>query len=435
MENPDMRRLLVAAFALALAACDSKAPDPKASTSNPAPAVGAPAALDVPKGELTYHFGASDSQTTIRFESKTSVTNILGKSTRIEGSATVNWDAGSGACDLKVPSLSLRTGMDDRDRAVLGKVWLDAKQFPYIEFKSAKATRLKPTLFKLDGEFTMHGKTNPLSVEAEVKPVPVELAELLGPGQWVRVKTEFKIKFTDFGMTLTPQYKGVVEEEWSVAIQIFGSTTKPGQLAAVENPLEVEEVKAMPRIKDLDPAGLDGQKYKFGKKPQLSTLTATSETEIENVTAQTYGVTGWLGLDAAKGTGKVRLKAPVAYLKTGIALRDEKLQGADWLNMAKNPDILFESTKATKKSEKAWTIEGTFSLNGVAKPVTLDVESWEVPLEMVKASKWGDVPGIGFRGEFKVKLSDYGVKIPAQSVGKVNDTWTIKFSLIGLQEE
>ena len=79
-----MRRLLIASFALMLTACDSKAPDPKASGPNPAPVGGAQAALDLPKGELTYHFGASDSQTTIRFESKTSVTNILGKSTRIE---------------------------------------------------------------------------------------------------------------------------------------------------------------------------------------------------------------------------------------------------------------------------------------------------------------------------------------------------------------
>jgi polyisoprenoid-binding protein YceI len=282
----------------------------------------------------------------------------------------------------------------------------------------------------------MHGKTNPLTIEAEVKPVPSELAELLGPGQWVRVKSDFKIKFTDYGMTLTPQYKGVVEEEWSVGIQIFGSTEKPaGTGAPIENPLDVEEVKAMPRIKDVDPAGIEGQKYRFGKKPQLSTLTATSETEIENITVQTYGVSGLLGLDAAKNTAKVRLRVPVAYMKSGIAARDEHLQGPEWLNMAKNPDLLFESTKATKKDATRWTIEGTFTMNAVAKPVTVEVETWDLPVEMVKASKWGDVPGLGARGEFKVKLSDHGVKISPKAVGKVNDTWTVRFSLVGLLEE
>ena len=144
---------------------------------------------------------------------------------------------------------------------------------------------------------------------------------------------------------------------------------------------------------------------------------------------------GWIGLDAAKGTGAVRLRAPVAYLKTGIAMRDDHLQGPDWLNMAKNPDLLFESTKATKKDATHWALEGTFTMNGVAKPLSLTVETWELPAEVVKASKWGDVPGLGARGEFKVKLSDHGVKISPKAVGKVNDTWTVKFSLIGLLEE
>jgi polyisoprenoid-binding protein YceI len=432
-----MRRLAVLAAALAVLGCDAKPHTPPPAGSGPAGG-GAPAAAaaDFPKGELTYHFGGSDSQTTIRFDSRTSVTNILGKSTKIEGSASIHWDANSGKCHLKVPSISLRTGMDDRDRAVLGKVWLDAQQFPFLEFKSEKATRLKPHVWKLEGEFTMHGKTNPLAIEAEVKPVPSELAELLGPGQWVRVKSEFKIKFTDYGMTLTPQYKGVVEEEWSVGIQIFGSTEKPaGTGAPIENPLDVEDVKAMPRIKAVDPAGIEGQKFVFGKKPQLSTLTATSETEIENITIQTYGVAGLLGLDAAKKAAKVRLRIPVAYMKSGIAQRDEHLQGPDWLDMAKHPDLLLESTKATQKDAAHWTLEASFTMNGSTKPITVDVETWDVPVEVVKTSKWGDVPGLGARGEFKVKLSDYGIKISPKAVGKVNDTWTIRFSLVGLQEE
>jgi polyisoprenoid-binding protein YceI len=428
-----MRRLLAATLLVLAAACDTKPPPPP-----PGPSGGDPAAaagqIVFPKGEAAYHFGADDAKTTIRFESKTSVTNILGKTTKARGGATIDFDKNSGKAHLQIPVLSLRSGMDDRDRAMIGKSWLDVDGFPLIEYKADQATRLKPSVWKLDGKFTLHGVSKDLSVEAEVKPVPSELSELLGPGQWIRVKTEFKVKFTDFGIAMDPKYHGVIEEVWSIAVQLFGTTEKLNvSFEGLEDPRQAdpEPVKS---IKAVDATGIEGVKYRFGTRTQLATLTATSETDLENVIAQTSGVNGLLGLDAARGTGKVRLRMPVDRLRTGNKLQEEHLRGEDWLNSKKNPEILFESTKATRKDDKRWALEGDFTMNAITKPVALDVETWEISKDLVVQSKWGKTAGLGFRGEFKVRLSDFGVKIPAIAKGKVNDVWTIQFMLIGLQE-
>jgi polyisoprenoid-binding protein YceI len=187
-----------------------------------------------------------------------------------------------------------------------------------------------------------------------------------------------------------------------------------------------------PRVSE---EGIEGTKYVFGKKPQLATMTAVAETEIETITAKTSAVAGVLGFDKEKGTGKVRLAAPVEELQTGIALRDEHLRGPDWLDTARFKTIEFESTKVTKKDDKNWTVEGDFTMHGVKKPITVDVVLREIPLELIQKAHWGETPGLGFATKFKVKLSDFGVKIPQVAVAKVNDEWTVAIELVALQKE
>ena len=181
--------------------------------------------------------------------------------------------------------------------------------------------------------------------------------------------------------------------------------------------------------------GIEGTKYLFGKKPQLATITAESETDLERVTAKTSVVAGVLGLDKEKGTGKVRLAVPVDELDTAIAARNEHLRGPDWLDSAKFKTIEFESTKATRKDDKHWTVEGDFTMHGVKKPITVDVVMREIPLELIEKAHWGETPGLGFAAKFKVKLSDFGVKVPQVAIAKVNDEWAVSIDLVALQKE
>ncbi|MBM4373269.1 MAG: hypothetical protein FJ098_16555 [Deltaproteobacteria bacterium] len=43
----------------------------------------------------------------------------------------------------------------------------------------------------------------------------------------------------------------------------------------------------------------------------------------------------------------------------------------------------------------------------------------------------GKVAWVRIRGEFQVRLSDFGVTIPAMAAAKVNDLWTVRVSLFG----
>lgn len=426
-----MKRLAAIGFLAVLCACEGKPPVPPpggaGSGSSTAPGSPAASAARPAKGETTYYFGGNPALSNITFESKTEVTNILGTTNRVSGSATIDFDAAKGSCKIVVPVETLNSGMPDRDRAMLGKGWLNAKQFPTIEFESTKATLTPPSTWAIDGKFTLHGVTKEISIQAQVK----RLGDAKAPR--IKVKTGFPVALADYNITIDKTAIATVDKVWNVSIDISGTTVKPADAPAVAA-APGDEPKLV-RIKPVSADGIEGAKYKFGKKPQLSTISAVSETELETVTAQTSAVAGLLGFDKTKGAGKVRFRVPVDHLRTGIDARDEHLRSPMWLDSKAHPDILFESTKISKKEGALWSVEGDFSMHGVTRPLAIEVKMREIPLERIQAAHWGDQPGLGFDTTFTVKLSDYGVKIPDIAKGKVQDDWKVTLSLVALLEE
>ena len=153
-----MRIAPLALLAL-LAACDNKPPatstTPPPSSAAAAPSPAAAPAADAPKGETTYYFGVRETHTNITFQSKNDLTDILGATHHIVGNAAINFEAGSGRCELSVPAVTLNSGMADRDNAMRSATWLNVKQFPNIEFKADKATLTdKPNGWTIDGKFS-----------------------------------------------------------------------------------------------------------------------------------------------------------------------------------------------------------------------------------------------------------------------------------------
>jgi polyisoprenoid-binding protein YceI len=163
-----------------------------------------------------------------------------------------------------------------------------------------------------------------------------------------------------------------------------------------------------------------------------TTLSATSETDLETVIASTTVVGGVLALDTEKGAGKVKLTLPLASLRTGIEQRDEHLRGPDWLDAAKFPDIDFESTRLARKDAKTWLVEANFTMHGQTRAVSLEVTVREITVEMAQKARWGDKPGYGVSGRFPVRLSDFGVAIPQVAAAKVRDEWTVALDLVAL---
>lgn len=424
-----MRLVALAAVLSLLMACDNKTSTPTAAPGGTTgTSTGAGASTPVPKGQTTYHFGVKPTHTKVTFQSKNAISNILGESNNVVGSATIDFEGGIGTCEISVPTLSLDSGYADRDRAMMSPTWLDAAKHPSIVFKGDKATIVeKPDMWKIDGKLTLRGVTNDVSVTARIRPKSALLGQKLGfgDGPCVKVETEFKVKLADYKIEIPKTAIATVEPEISIGIDMWGSTVKPAAVVATGPSEEVAVRK--PKVTD---EGITGTRYLLGKKPNFVILTAESTTDLEKITATSNVLAGYIGIDADKGTGKVRLAIPVKSLKTKNSLRDEHLMSAGWLDAEKFSAIEFESTKATKKDDTTWTVEGDFTMHGVKKPIVIQVTLRNIPLEIVQKAHWGETPLLGFTSSFKIKLSDFGVKIPEQAVAKVSDELTIAIDLV-----
>ncbi len=384
-------------------------------------------------GEKTYYFGAADKHTTIQFESKSSVGTIVGRTNRISGSATIDFDAGTGRTHVTVPVLSMTTGVTGIDNAMFLPAWMDAKQFPTLEFKAEKAAcAAKPKTWKIDGQWTMHGATKDLSITADVMQIPAEIAKngKYGEGDWIRVKTTYAVKLSDHGIKVPEKSVYTVDDSWTVTVVIFGTTEKPKDAGTAVKANE-DDLLRPARPEKMEPPEGAGRRYKFGKKPQFTNIVAESATVADTVVAQSKILGGYLVVDLDKGAGKVKVTSPVKALKTGVEERDKLILGPGLLDGEKFPHLRFESTEAVKKDDKTWTVQGTLEIREVKKPVSCEAEMRKVTAAQMVASNWGDKDALGFAATFKIKLSDYGIKAP----GGLNDEWTLKIDLLAEAEE
>lgn len=84
------------------------------------------------------------------------------------------------------------------------------------------------------------------------------------------------------------------------------------------------------------------------------------------------------------------------------AERDKHLRSGDFLNADKFPEATFKSTKFDPSEDKA-VLEGDLTLNGVTKPVTIDVT-----IGGSGKDPWGG-ERIGFKGTTSIAMADYGI--------------------------
>ena len=129
--------------------------------------------------------------------------------------------------------------------------------------------------------------------------------------------------------------------------------------------------------------------------------------------------TGKVVLDRAAKTGSIEVKIPTATISTGDAKRtdgqrsrDEHLRATDFFNVAEFPDMVFKSTKLSFNGDKLHTAEGTLTLLGVSKPVTLTATAFNCGVNpMIKKDMCGaDMVAT-------IKRSDFGMKYGVPAIG------------------
>jgi polyisoprenoid-binding protein YceI len=115
------------------------------------------------------------------------------------------------------------------------------------------------------------------------------------------------------------------------------------------------------------------------------------------------GPTGTIQITPDLQSSSVNASIDAATITTGNALRDEKVLGADVLDVANYPAIDFSSHALTQSSPGRYALAGDLTIHGVTRPVTLDLA-----LRGVITDTWGKTR-LGLSATGEIKRSDFGV--------------------------
>ncbi|HYV97396.1 MAG TPA: YceI family protein [Gemmatimonadaceae bacterium] len=92
-----------------------------------------------------------------------------------------------------------------------------------------------------------------------------------------------------------------------------------------------------------------------------------------------------------------------ASIETGVDQRDAHLRSADFFDTEHHPNMHFESTAITPLGGRQYRADGTLSMRGETKPVTLDIE-----LTDAVKDPWGNTK-IGATATGKIRRSEWGL--------------------------
>lgn len=128
---------------------------------------------------------------------------------------------------------------------------------------------------------------------------------------------------------------------------------------------------------------------------------------------------GKIMLDKAAKTASVDLTIEAASITTGDndkgsrpRSRDEHLRSADFFNVAEFPRITYKSTNVTFSGDNPSKIEGSLTMLGVTKPLTLDVVRFKCnpPAGAGKERCGGNATGAFKRSDFGMKFGSPGIQ-------------------------
>jgi polyisoprenoid-binding protein YceI len=125
---------------------------------------------------------------------------------------------------------------------------------------------------------------------------------------------------------------------------------------------------------------------------------------VSNVTGQLKKFDVTVDTDGEDfSTAKIRFTGDPNSISTNNEQRDGHLQSNDFFDTASHPEIIFEGEGLEKTGDDTFKLNGTLTIRGVSKPVTLDVEYGG----MAK-NPWGNTVA-GFAVTGKINRKDFGL--------------------------
>jgi polyisoprenoid-binding protein YceI len=126
---------------------------------------------------------------------------------------------------------------------------------------------------------------------------------------------------------------------------------------------------------------------------------------VSHVRGELGPVTGTVWLDEANvARSRVAVSIDARGIDTKDAKRDEHLRSADFLDVANHPTVTFASTAVREGADGGLAVDGTLTIRGVAREVTLDVD----PLPSAVADPWGNTRR-GATARTAINRKDWGL--------------------------
>ena len=99
----------------------------------------------------------------------------------------------------------------------------------------------------------------------------------------------------------------------------------------------------------------------------------------------------------------VTLRIKAASIDTGTPDRDAHLRSADFLDVDRFPELVFDSTEVEQLDEDTFRVTGDLTIKDVTRPVAVDFA-----LTGSARDPWGNLR-VGFEGALAIKRSDWGL--------------------------
>lgn len=177
------------------------------------------------------------------------------------------------------------------------------------------------------------------------------------------------------------------------------------------------------------------QTFDFKDSKGVNNAVFMLDAPLESINGFAKGISGTISYDPDKPealSGKIVVDA--SSLSVPNPMMQDHLHGAQWMDVAKHPEITFEAVKVSnvKRSDNRVTadVTGKMTMRGVTRELTVPV-SFTYLKDMLGArggGKQGDL--LVVRANFTVKRADFGIN-PGAPADKVAEEIALTLSLAG----
>jgi polyisoprenoid-binding protein YceI len=179
------------------------------------------------------------------------------------------------------------------------------------------------------------------------------------------------------------------------------------------------------------------QSFDFKDPKGVNNVQFKLDAPLETTTGTANGISGTVVFDTAAPaatTGKIVLETK--SLTVGNPLMAEHLHSANWLDVAKYPEITFEASKVanvkTKGAQITADVTGNLTVKGITKEVTVPVSFTYLADKL--GARFGDdkIKGdlLVLRATFEINRNDFNIQ-PGQYTDKVAENIVLSFAIAG----